>query len=274
MKSHGFASLIVLTLAATQVSGVAEGDREQATETAGAACDGGAAEQPVGEKPSPDRDRAVNYCPLYLTFSMNDVYYYYCQVCDTTCNTYGGASDDDPHDFGHCEGCQGGTCDPIPVGTYMNSGEPGGPSKATRNSVPHLIALEAKQERFVPPRRGDPGDAEHPDGKLVKAQPWVRFILGSDRAVEVRDSQGRRKYFRLLALRSDPPEVDGTDYPVVKFYIGQQLATHPGGELDRGCILPGGDLRQHTIRVNGDDEDVVYTVLSYEEVSKPSADCP
>jgi hypothetical protein len=286
MKSHGIASLIVLVLAATQVSGdpmpIAEGDREQAKETAGVACCGaGAGDEPAGDEASPGGEYSVDHCPLYLTFNMNGVFYYYCQVCDGTCNTYAGAQDSTSHTTdGDCVNCPPGDSGcrwPIEVDTREATGAKPVRGMLARTSRSHVIGANAKLSQLVPPRRGSdtnpgpPGTSGHPDGTLNIVQSWVNHMPGSDRVVLVRDGGGRPRFFRVFVLYAEPP-----DKPRVEFYVGQQL--HPSKlgfqQPLRGCIVPGmGDGWQHVIHIHQDPA-YAYHVLSFDELEKPTAACP
>jgi hypothetical protein len=289
MNSHSIASLIVLAWAVVQTSGgstlQADGPEpalvdaakaaEDATSSTPAAgcCAGSATVQPVADS-AKGEEYAVNHCPLSLMFVMNDVYYFYCQVCNGSCS-YAGATDHLPHAYGSCQNCPQGTpmcSEPISVGTFVRVASPGSQYVPRR----HMIASGAQQPRPVPPRSGAPGKSGDADGRVVKAGPWVRHVSGSDRVVKVLDGNDTAKYFRVLALVADPPLCDGTDLPPIEFHVGQQLAANPGGvTVYDGCLVPDvGDARQHVLHIDEDAPDILYYVLSHEDVVKPITACP
>ena len=284
MKGYVMSSLIVLVLAFSAVAEDSAGGREQSVEpvadvstsqdtggvqtrhlnldSTGAACCGaaGAAQPANSDEESAKRPVSTHYCPKYVSFVMNGIYYHYCDNCNGSTGpscTPGSASDTVPHDPQSCGTNCSPTCPhPIIVGGY--------PEKAANG--------ERKLLKYAGPRRGDadnpgePGDSDVSEGRLVRMGPGIEHGAGTDRVVKVRDGLGNLRYFRVFVIESRAHNL-----PPLTFKIGQQLANDELGfqEPLPGTMCPGkGDLWNHVIFIDAEPR-IYYDVIAKDEIPKP-----
>ena len=229
MKGHGIASLIVLALAATQVSGQANQD----SESSGAHAQDGRQQQPVKERqqedtsarPVPEGEPVpvpyANVCPLALVGQMNGIYYYYARACGDC--SYTSIADTVPHVIDY--DCK----EPCTTGTQICHEQSGTHVRTNRDHV--RLPTHAARKGAKPGHPADPNDGDgylYLSGVHITHRKTDDGVLISDEYVRVEPERGGRRYFRVFALEIN---LGGSKHP---FNFGQEIdrqhppATHDG----------------------------------------------
>jgi hypothetical protein len=184
--------------------------------------------------------RAAQYCPFYLSGTMNGVYYYYGPmiVPSVPCGTFFTLPSTEVHSVGL--NCTPSTCiDPIT--TLRLQRQPGGAAvmQVSETKV-RLAKYGGKIGRKIKRRQtGDPdGIVKDPttgtiskDDSFLVSSPDVSIVAGTDKEIFVLDKNNKKKFFRVFDVQLKyAPACDGAGnifYETKNLLIGQELDVKP-----------------------------------------------